>query len=133
VNRIPKGRSAFGAFLFFGAAMALLAGATLLWPGTRLDLIWRLNMRAYRELAPLGRAIGLPFLLLGVTLGSAGVGWFRRRKWAWWLAVAVIATQVAGNLANIVLGRVVEVAVGGTIAAALLFYLLRAAVRESFE
>jgi hypothetical protein len=57
----------------------------------------------------------------------------RRRKRAWWLAVAVIAAQVAGNLANIVLGRVVEGAVGRTIAAALLFYLLRNALRESFE
>jgi hypothetical protein len=123
----------FGILLFFGAVMASLAGTTLLWPGTRLEPIWRLNVRAYRELAPLGRAIGLPFLFLSVTLAAAGVGWFRHRKWAWWLAIAIIAAQVAGNLANFIVGRVVEGAVGGAIAGALLFYLARNAVRESFE
>jgi hypothetical protein len=113
--------------------MASLAGTTLLLPGTGLDRMWAINPRAYKELAPFGKAIGIPFLLLGVALAVAGVGWFKRFLWAWRLAVAIIATQILGNLVNVILGRVVEGAIGITIAGALLFYLLRSEVRGAFS
>ena len=128
----PRGLGAVGTFLFFGAIMASLAGTTLLWPGTVLDRMWALNPRTYRELAPFGRVIGIPFLLLGVALTVAGIGWFKGCLWAWRLAVVIIATQVLGNLMNIFLGRIVEGAIGITIAGALIFYLLRSEVRAAF-
>lgn len=128
----PRGVSAVGTFLFFGCLMASLAGMTLVWPGTLLDRMWALNPRAYKELAPFGKAVGIPFLLLGVTLAVAGTGWFKRRLWGWRLAVAIIATQVLGDLANVFLGRVVEGAIGVAISGALLFYLLRPAVKSVF-
>lgn len=128
----PRGISAVGTFLFFGAIMASLAGTTLLLPGTVLGRMWALNPRAYKELAPFGRLIGVPFLLLGVALTVAGIGWFNRCLWAWRLAVAIIATQVLANLVNLFLGRIVEGAIGVTIAGALLFCLLRSEVREAF-
>jgi hypothetical protein len=62
---------------YFGdAAMAGLAGTTLLWRGTALDRAWALNPRAYSELAPFGAIVSVPFLLLSVTLFAAGIGWF---------------------------------------------------------
>ena len=92
--------------------MAFLAGTTLVWPGTALDHAWALNQRAHRELAPLGRVIGIPFLLLGATLLAAGVGWFRHALWGWRLAVALIAAQVIGNIVNLFLGHIAEGATG---------------------
>lgn len=92
-----------------------------------------MNPRAYRELAPLGRTVGVPFLLLGATLFAAGVGWFGRRLWGWWLAVALIAAQVLGNIVNLFLGRIAEGATGFVIAAALLAYLLLPRVRIVFR
>jgi hypothetical protein len=77
--------------------MASLAGATLVWRGTALYQMWTLNPRAFRELTPYGKVVGIPFLLLGVTLAVAGVGWFKYRLWGWRLAVGVIATQVLGT------------------------------------
>jgi hypothetical protein len=64
----PKGIFAVGIFLFFGAIMASLAGTTLVWRGTMLDRIWAFNLPAYRQLAPFGKMVGIPFLLLGATL-----------------------------------------------------------------
>jgi hypothetical protein len=95
-TRPPRGLTAFGLFLLFGAVMAFLAGMTLGWRGTALDRIWTLNLRAYSELAPYGKTIGILFLLLGITLAVAGVAWLNRRIWGWRLAVAIIATQVVG-------------------------------------
>lgn len=131
-TKSPGGMSAIGIFLFFGATVASLAGLTLFWPGTVLDRMWALNPGAYKELAPFGRGVGIPFLLLGAALATAGVGWFKRFLWAWRLAVAIIVTQVLGNFVNIFMGRVVEGAIGVTIAGALLFYLRRTDVRAAF-
>jgi hypothetical protein len=55
------GVTAVGAFLFFGATMALLAGTTLVRRGTILDRAWVVNAAAYARLAHLGQAIGFPF------------------------------------------------------------------------
>lgn len=53
-----RGFKAFGIFLFFGAAMAGLARATLIWRNPFLDRVWALNARAHHRLAPFGSAAG---------------------------------------------------------------------------
>jgi len=131
-TKLPNGIIAVGIFLFFGAIMASLAGTTLVWRGTMLDRIWAFNLPAYRQLAPFGKMVGIPFLLLGATLAVAGVGWFKRRVWGWRLAVAIIATQVLGDLVNVCGGDVVRGGVGFVIAGVLLVYLLRPVVRLFF-
>ena len=102
-TRRPRGLTAFGVFLFSGAAMATLAGATLVYRGTMLDHIWSLNPRAYSQLARLGSKAGILMLVIAAALSVTGVGWFNRRHWAWSLAVAIIATQIVGDLVNLYL------------------------------
>jgi len=128
----PRGFAAVGVFLFFGMTMACLAGVTLAWPGTPLDRMWRLNPDVYRQLGPLGRKVGLLFVLLSATLGLAGVGWFRRRHWGWMLAVAIIATQVLGDLLNLIRGDWLRGGTGVVIAGLLLLYLLSPTVKQAF-
>lgn len=118
--------------MLFGACMAALAGTTLVWRGTPLDKIWVLNAPAYRQLAHWGSMVGFLFLLLSGTMAMAAVGWFNRCLWAWRLAVAIIATQVAGDFFNLVRGDFMGGAVGVAIAGALLYYLLRPSVRAAF-
>jgi hypothetical protein len=113
--------------------MACAAGATLVWQGTTLDHIWVLNPRAYRQLAPLGLKAGIPLLVVAAALAAAGIGWFRRRRWAWRLAIAILITQILGDLLNLFLGRLVEAAIGLAAAGALLFYVLRPAIRAVFS
>lgn len=124
--------TAIGVVLFFGAVMASLAGTTLIWPGTLLDRIWVLNASAYRQLAPFGKMVGVPFLVLGTALTAAGVGWFERGLWGWRLTVVIIATQLLGDLVSIFMGHFVRGAVGVTIACALLLYVLQPVVRSAF-
>lgn len=133
VSRPPRGMAAIGVFLLCAAVIAALAGITLAFSGTALDRIWVLNPRAHAQLAPFGKAIGYAFFLLTVTLAIAGIGWFQRRLWGWWLAVSVIATQILGDLVNVSLGRIREGVIGVAIASALLFYLLRTDVRAAFS
>ena len=129
----PFGFTAIGAFVFFGAVMAGLAGMTLLWRGTILDRAWTLNPKAYRQLSPLGSKIGLLFLLLSSALVVSGIGWFRRRLWGWRLAVAIIAAQVFGDIINLVRGDWLRGGIGVVIAGALLLYLLTPRVKAAFS
>jgi hypothetical protein len=126
------GITAMGIFLFLGATMASLAGVTLIWRGTILDRMWAINAPAYRQLAPFGKTVGIPLLLLGATMAVAGTAWFKRRVWGWRLAVAIIATQVFGDLGNAFMGDLVRGGVGFVIAGALLVYLLLPQVRYAF-
>lgn len=112
--------------------MATLAGITLTWPGTRLDRIWELNPRAYRQLAPIGALAGIGFLVLGGVLLASAIGWMRRRLWGWRLTVGIIATQALGDLVNAIRGDVPGGVVGCVIAGTLLGYLLRPGVRRVF-
>lgn len=112
--------------------MASLAGTTLVWRGTFLDQIWLLNPTAYMQLEPSSRFVGPAFLLLGVALGAAAVGWFLRKLWGWRLAVAIIAVQVLGALMNLLRGDFVRGAAGFLIAGTLLIYLLRRDVKGMF-
>jgi len=132
-RKMSSGITAVGIFLFFGAIMASLAGATLTWPGTSYDRIWSLNPTAHKQLAIFGKPIGILFLLLSATLAVAATGWFKRRLWGWRLAVVVIATQALGDLVNFFRGDWLGGGVGFSIAAALLLYLLSPAVRAAFN
>ena len=132
-RELPRGITAVGVFLFFGATMASLAGTTLTWPGTSLGRMWALNPMAHKQLATFAKPAGILFLLLAAMLALAGTGWFKQRLWGWRLAVAVIATQVLGDLVNFFRGNYWRGCVGFCIASALLFYLLRPAVRAVFD
>ncbi len=112
--------------------MAMLAAVTLIFPGTFLDRAWELNPRAHSILSRSGWIEGVPFLCLAFALGSAGAGWFRRLRWAWRLAVVIIALQVVGSFVNILSGQFIGGAVGLLISSALLFYLVRPQVRSVF-
>ena len=80
----------------------------------------------------ISQPIGTLFLLLAAALGIAGTGWLRRRKWAWQLAVIIIATQVLKELANTLRGQVVQGSVGVMVAGAFLLYMTRPYVRSVF-
>ena len=125
-----RGFKAFGIFLLFGAAMAGLAGATLIW---RSPFLWALNRRAYHRLAPFGSAAGVAFLVLGAVLVMAARGWFLRRLWGWGLAVVLVGTQTVASAVNAILGDFWKGAAGSILAGAILCFLLRPQVRTAFR
>jgi hypothetical protein len=79
-----------------------------------------------------GARAGALFLFLSLILATAAIGWFKRRQWGWRLAVIILAIHLAGDLGNILLGRLLEGALGVLVAGALLIYLLRPTTRAQF-
>jgi hypothetical protein len=122
---------ALGIFFFFGAVMATYAAITLLKPGTFLDAGWKLNPVAHRQMASMGRVIGIPFVFLASGLLSAGIGWMKRRRWGWTLATAIMAIQFGGDVVQVI-GGDMKTAAGVVIAGLLLIYMTRPGVRAYF-
>jgi hypothetical protein len=122
-----------GIFLVFGSSMAALAGTMLIWPGTVLDRLWMLNETAHAELRKAGTYLGPLFWALSIMLMGTAAGWFRQRLWAFRLTAAIICTQVAGDLVNLVRGDFVRGGVGIIIAGTLLLYLLVSRIRTAFR
>lgn len=128
----PIGFVPLGIFFFFAATMASLAAVTLGWPGTVLDKAWELNKTGHAQLAPLGRILALPFGVLALVALVAGMGWFKRRRWAWIVGVSGIAINCVGDVINMTFGEFWKGMVGVVVAGLLLLYMTRSDVRGYF-
>jgi len=111
--------------------MATYAAVTLLKPGTFLDRAWELNRAGHAGLSSMGRAIGIPFLILAAAMFLAGIGWFQRKHWGWLLGTGIIASSLVADLVHLLLGDWKSLA-GILIAGLLLLYMTRPAVRSYF-
>ena len=132
-NPRPPGWFAIGIFLLGGAVLATFAGITLIFPGTFLDRAWLLNPTGHAGLTALGRWVGFLFPLLGLVLAAAGMGWLKRRRWGWRLAVLLIAANAVGDLSRLVSGAWIAGTVGVLIAGMLLIYMMRPAIRRFLQ
>jgi hypothetical protein len=112
--------------------MASYAAITLYQPATILDRAWALNPIAHAQLSGLGKVGAVPFAVVAVMLLLAGIGWLRCRYWGWLLGVALIATNLAGDVANLAMGNRFKGGIGIVIAGLLLTYMTRPGVRQYF-
>lgn len=131
-DRRPVGFVPLGIFFFFAATMASLAAVTLGWPGTFLDHTWELNKSGHDQLAPLGRILALPFGVLALIALISGIGWFKRRRWAWIVGVSGITINCVGDVINMTFGEFWKGMVGVVVAGLLLLYMTRSDVRGYF-
>jgi|SRR5687768_7526550 len=123
---IPRPRAVAALTIFFaaGATISLIAGISLLRPKSFLEPIWRLNPRAYENLARLGLWAGLLLSTISMLCAAAAIGLWRGSRWGYWLAVGLILTNLLGNVINVALGTEPRAIVGVPTAAALLAYLI---------
>lgn len=119
---------------FFAVATCILlgAGTALLWPGSKLEIIWGLYPARRSLLMPYRVWLGPGFLALAIVMLSASIGCFRHRKWGWSLAVGIFFVNGASDAGQLLLGHLLEGGVGVTVAGAILFYLSRPWVRATF-
>src|SRR5262249_38973993 len=105
---------------FASTIIALVAGLSLLWPGTILDILWKLNPTAQTEFLLGGRLVGLLLLCLGAVTTVTGVGLVKGKGWAWWLAFLLLVAVGAINLTRLLAGDPGEV-IGTPLTLALLW------------
>jgi hypothetical protein len=120
----PFGITAISIFFAFGALMAALSAAMLLFPGTGLNRLWQLNPQAKQGLTGLGTGGVALMLAVCAACTAASFGLWRCTRWGLWLAVAILGINLAGDLGNAVVLHDWRTLVGLPIGGAMILYLI---------
>ena len=128
----PGGVTALAIFFATGAAVSLVTTVALLFPGGVLEPIWRLNPRARAGFAAVGAWAPVLLAAVGIACAAAARGLWSGRRWGRRLAIALLALNLVGDVANGILGTEPRALVGVPIAALLLLFLATSRVRAFF-
>jgi len=129
----PLGISTLSIFFLAGALISFTASTSLLFPNSFTEPMWRINPRAHKHLSELGPWAAVLLMAVSMSCALAAVGLWRRARWGHKIAVALIAINLAGEVANTIMGTEPRAIVGVPIALAILIYLLSKKVRGSFS
>jgi hypothetical protein len=75
-------------FFAFGTVMSGLTAVMLLFPGSPIEPLWRLNPRAQEALASMGTAAVLLMIVVCASCFAAAVGLWRLKRWGYWTAIS---------------------------------------------
>jgi hypothetical protein len=120
----PPGITVLGLFFGFGALMSGLAAVMLLFPESVLEPLWRLNARAREGFAAMGWWGVLLMAAVCLACGMAALGVLRCQRWGYWIALAILSINLAGDAANAVIAHDWHTLVGLPIGGAMIVYLV---------
>ena len=88
-------------FFAFGATMCTLTIVLLLFPGTSLDSLWRLNPEAHLAFQSFGKWSVVLMLAVGTGCAFAAIGLWQGTLWGRRLALIILSINMLGDLANV--------------------------------
>jgi len=116
-----------------GTVASLIAVITLTFPGSFLDLAWRVNPHAREGFSRIGAwSVALMSVVFVACLLTA-IGLWRRLEWGYWLALVMLIVNLIGDAINVIAGNERRAIVGIPIVLILLLYLLRRNTRDYFR
>jgi uncharacterized membrane protein (DUF2068 family) len=115
----------FAAFFTFGAIMCALTIFLLLFPGSALDSLWKLNPDAHTGFQSIGKAAVLIMLAVGLACLVAAIGLWRNTVWGVQLALVILSFNIVGDLFNAVVRHDYRAVIGLPIGGAMIFCLVR--------
>jgi uncharacterized membrane protein (DUF2068 family) len=124
-RRRPPGLTALSGFFVFGAAMSGLTCFLLLFPGTVLDPIWRLNPQAHEAFRSMGIWAVVLMAIVCAACALAAWGLWIVAPWGRWLALGILTVNLIGDVGNAFLRGDLRTLIGLPIGGALIAYLLR--------
>ena len=128
----PGGVTALAIFFAAGVGISLTSTVALLFPGSVLEPMWRLNPRAHASFVTMGFWAPLLLAIVSLACAAAACGLWRGRRWGRRLAITLIAINLAGDAANVILGTEPRALIGVPVAALLLLFLATGRVRAFF-
>jgi hypothetical protein len=129
----PVGITALSIFFLFGTAAGFVSFVSLLFPGSFLEPLWRLNPRAREGFAGMGAWAIVLMCAVSIACALAATGLWRGARWGYWLAIALLTINLIGDIINAVTGTEPRAAVGVPIVIAILAFLTSKRVRVSSE
>ena len=113
------------AFFAFGATMCALTVSLLIFPGSPLDSIWRLNPGARLAFRSLGNWSFVLMLTVGIACLFATIGLWRGTIWGKRVAVTILSINIIGDLANVLFRHDYRALIGLPVGAAIIVFLVR--------
>ncbi len=129
----PIGIIALSVFFLFGATVSCISSVSLLFPGSFLEPMWRLNPRARESFTSMGVWAIVLMCAICVACASAAAGLWRGTRWGYWLAVVLLAINLLGDIANVLLGTEPRAVVGVPIVLAILAFLMSERVKRFYS
>jgi hypothetical protein len=83
----PLGITALSIFFAVSTAITFTAAISLLFPGSVLEPLWRLNPRGHAGLVAIGFWAVILFIIVGVACALASVGLWRGKRWGYVFAI----------------------------------------------
>jgi len=112
--------------------MSSLTLFLLVFPGSPLDVVWRLKPTAQSELTGL-RLFTIPLMsLVAIACASAAIGMAKCAEWGRRVAIAVLVVNLIGDCSNAVLRADWRTFIGVPIGGLIIAYLMSSRVRECF-
>jgi hypothetical protein len=130
-SKLPLGIKLLALFFAFGASMCALTILLLLFPGSALDSIWRLNPDAHSAFQSMGKMSILLMSMVGIACASAAIGLARGAAWGRWLALVILAVNLAGDSANAFARHDFRTLIGLPIGGVMMIYLLKKSTSTS--
>jgi hypothetical protein len=127
----PIGMKLLALFFAFGTCMCALTIVLLIFPGTMLDSLWRLNPEAHSAFQSIGWLSILLMATVGTACGLAAIGLARNTTWGCWVGILVLMVNLVGDLTNALLRHDLRTLIGVPIAGAMMVYLYRCAGTRS--
>jgi uncharacterized membrane protein (DUF2068 family) len=128
----PAGIVALTLLFLFGTVASFVALLALAFPGSFLEPIWKLNPRAQAGFATMGRWAIVLMCVVFVACALTAVGLWRGARWGYWLAIVMLAVNLFGDIANVLMGTERKALIGIPIVIILLIFLASKRVREFF-
>lgn len=120
----PRRHRGFAAFFAFGAIMCAITLALLLFPGSALDSLWRLNPDARLAFGSIGYWSLVLMLTVGTACLFAAIGLWWGRPWGTWLASIILSINMLGDLTNVFVRHDYRGLIGVPVAGVMIFFLL---------
>jgi len=116
-----------------GTLASLIAVITLVFPGSFLDVAWRVNPHAHEGFSRLGGWSVVLMSAVFIACLLTAFGLWRRLEWGYWLAMAMLIANLVGDTINVIAGKDRRAIAGIPIVFLLLLYLMRRNTREYFR
>jgi hypothetical protein len=129
----PVGITLLSIFFSFGALISFTVFISVLFPGSFLEPLWRLNPQAREAFASVGVWAVVLMFAVCVSCSLAARGLWRGARWGYLLALTLLVFNMIGDVANVILGTEPGTIVGVPIVVAILTYLMSRRVRRFFK
>lgn len=132
-NTRPLGLTFLMILFAIGTLASLIAVITLVFPGSFLDVAWRVNPHAHEGFSRLGGWSVVLMSAVFIACLLTAFGLWRRLEWGYWLAMAMLIANLVGDTINVIAGKDRRAIAGIPIVFLLLLYLMRRNTREYFR